>query len=191
MAFDHSSRYEAADAAADVNVQLGRAYVEPGTEGEVKILDPDRARILGAWVETLIPGNDVWPSAADVPAVAYIDRTIESAVALRSVVFRALDDVRAEALRRHDDVFDSLPPAERTEVLRWYEEHAPLVFTLVKELTYEVYYRDPAVRKVVLERTGFDNRLPVEGIEMERYDRSLELMAEVAEKPSLVRSVPR
>lgn len=191
MAFDHSSKYEAADAAADVNVQLGRAYVEPGNEGEVTILDPDRAAVLGAWVETLIPGDGVWPSAADVPAVAYIDRTIELAVPLRSVVFRAIDDLRAESQRRYERGFDVISPAERTEILHWYEGHAPLVFTLIQELTYEVYYRDRGVRKVTEERTGFNSRLPVEGIEMERYDKTLELLADVAEKPSLVRSVPQ
>ncbi len=190
MAFDHSSRYEAGDAAADVNVQLGRSYVAPGDEGEVTILDPDRAAILAAWVQTLIPGDDAWPSAADVPAVAYIDRTIDLAVPLRSVVFRAIDDVRAESLRRHARSFDALSLVERTDVLVWFEQQAPLVFTLLKELTYEVYYRDNAVRKVVEERTGFNSRLPVDGIEMERYDKTLELLADMAEKPLLVRSVP-
>ena len=41
MAFDHSSEHQAADAAASVNGELGRAYVEPGSEGgEPSILDP-------------------------------------------------------------------------------------------------------------------------------------------------------
>jgi len=190
MAFDRSSRYEAVDAAADVYAQLGRAYVRPGDEGEVTILDSERAEVLQAWVEALIPGGGEWPSAADVPAVAYIDRTIEIAVPLRSAVLRAIDDVSAEASRKFSKGFATLSLAERTELLEWFEEQAPLGFTLLKELTYEVYYRDSSVAKVIERRTGFDTRLPVEGIEIKGYDKTLGLLAEVAEKPRLVRRSP-
>jgi len=80
--------------------------------------------------------------------------------------------------------------AERTELLQWFEEQAPLAFTLLKELTYEVYYRDGSVAKLIEQRTGFDTRLPVEGIEIKGYDKTLGLLAEVAEKPRLVRRPP-
>jgi hypothetical protein len=190
MAFDRSSRYEAADAAADVNADLGRAYIEPGSEGAVTILDAERVAALKAWVETLIPGDDEWPSAGDVPAVAYIDRTIALAPRLRPVVLGAIDDVRADSVRRYQEDFAVLSFQRRVEVLRWFEDRAPLAFTLVKELAYEVYYRDKEVAKAIERRTGFNTRLPVEGLEMERYDRALELLADVAERPSLVRGVP-
>ena len=77
MAFDHSARYSAADAAADVNAELGRAYVEPGTENaELAVLDPARAEVMSAWAATIIPGDEYWPSGADVSVVGYVDRTL-------------------------------------------------------------------------------------------------------------------
>jgi hypothetical protein len=190
MAFDRSSGYEAVDAVEDVNARLGRAYIRPGDEGEVTILDSSQADVLHAWVETLIPGDDVWPSATDVPAVPYIDRTIEIAVPLRSVVLRAIDDVNAEASRRFSREFTALPPADRTDILRWFEERDSLAFTLLKELTYEVYYRDNSVSKVIEERTGFNTRLPVEGVEIKGFDDTLGLLADVVERPNLVRRPP-
>jgi hypothetical protein len=58
MPFDHSSKYQAADAAVGVNRELGRAYVEPGTENsELRIIDPRRVILLEAVARTLLPGS--------------------------------------------------------------------------------------------------------------------------------------
>ena len=46
-----------------------------------------------------------------------------------------------------------------------------------------MYYRDPTMARILHERTGFDTRLPVDGIEMDNDDKTLELLAEVAEAP--------
>ena len=190
MAFDHSSQYQAADATAAINRELGHAYVEPGSEGEPSVLDPQRSIVLGAWSRTLLPGDDVWPSGADVPVVGYVDRTIALSPRLRPVVLGALDAVDSQAVQMAGCDFASASDADRTTILEAFEASSPLEFTLIKELAYEVYYRNPAVVRAVRERTGFDNRLPVDGMEMERYDRTIELLAEIAERPSIVREVP-
>jgi hypothetical protein len=191
MAFDHSSKYQAADAAADVNRELGQAYVEPGSEaGELRILDPRRAAVLEAWGRTLLPGDEAWPSGADVPLVGYVDRTLTLAAPLRPVVLQALDAVDGHASETAGRGFADASNEERVVVLTWFEASKPLEFTLIKELAYEVYYRDPLVAQVVHERTGFDTRLPVDGIELDSNEPALELLAEVAERPSIVREVP-
>ncbi|HEY7966628.1 MAG TPA: gluconate 2-dehydrogenase subunit 3 family protein [Solirubrobacteraceae bacterium] len=191
MAFDHSSQYQAADAAADVNRQLGQAYVEPGSEaGELQIVDPRRAAILEAWGRTLLPGDGAWPSGADVPFVGYVDRTLGLAAPLRPVVLQALDAVDEHASQTAGRGFADASDDERIAVLRWFEASKPLDFTLLKELAYEVYYRDPLVARAVFERTGFDTRLAVDGIEMESHNPALELLTEVGKRPSIVREVP-
>jgi hypothetical protein len=191
MAFDHSSEYQAADAADDVNRELGQAYVEPGSErGELRILDPRRAAVLEAWGRTLLPGDDAWPCGADVPLVGYVDRTLALAARLRPVVLQALDAVERHASETAGRGFTDASDEERVAVLTWFEASNPLAFTLLKELAYEVYYRDPLVARVVLERTGFDTRRPVDGIALDNYDRTVELLVEVAERPSIVREVP-
>lgn len=189
MAFDRSSGYAAADAAADVYAELGRAYVEPGAALECTILDPARQEVMRAWAETLIPPDGEWPSAAETPVVEYVDRTIALADRLRRVVLRALDEVEDEAVHLYGSGLTSQPLDQRVALLTWFEDLDRHVFTLLKELTYEAYYRDPRVIKVVEQRTGFDNRLPVEGIEMDGYSKAYELLADVAGRESLVRSV--
>ena len=189
MAFDRSSNYAAADAAADVYSELGRAYVEPGAALGCTILDAARQGILRAWVETLIPADGEWPSAADTPVVEYVDRTISLAARLRQVVLRALDDVDGEAVERHGAGLSALALEQRVALLRWFEDGDRHVFTLLKELTYEAYYRDPGVLEILERRTGFNNLLPVEGVQLDGYSTAYELLANVADRESLVRSI--
>jgi hypothetical protein len=190
MAFDRSSRYEAADAAVDVNVELGRAYVEQGSENvELVILDAARADVLRAWAATIIPGDSEWPSGSDVQVVGYVDRTLELAPRLRPRVLQALDEARFHALENLEKEFGAAPLEDRITVLQVVEEHKPLVFTLLKELTYEAYYRDETVARVLRDRTGFRTRIPVDGVRLEENDEVLLLLADVAERPSQVRQV--
>jgi hypothetical protein len=191
MAFDHSSEYQAADAAIGVNRALGHAYVEPGTEGaELQILDPRRAAVLGAWGGALLPGDGEWPSGADVPLVGYVDRTLAVAPPLRPVILQALDAVDGRVTETAGRSFAEASDEERIDALTWFEASNPLDFTLIKELAFEVYYRDPMVARILGERTGFDTRLPVDGIELDNHDGTLELLGEVAKRPSIVREVP-
>jgi hypothetical protein len=189
MAFDRSTRYSAADAAVDVNAELGRAYVEPGSENvDLAVLDPRRAAILNAWAETLIPGDGTWPAATAVPVVGYVDRTLELARKLRPRVFEALDEAAFHSRNVLGEDFETVSPTDRVAVLRVVEERAPLLFTLLKELTYEIYYRDPRVAAVVRERTGFHERNPIDGVELPEFDEAL--LADVVGWPSIVREAP-
>jgi hypothetical protein len=192
MAFDRSATYQAADAVSAVYAELGRAYAEPGDSGSPRVLDAERRSVLEAWVRTLIPGDGVWPSAAAVDAVGHIDRTVALAARSRPIVLAALDTAAAEAERRFGIEFGSLSQPQLVELLEWCEVADPLQFTLLKELTYEAYYRDPDVARLIESRTGFRARVPVDGLVLDADDdRAVyALMQEVAARPSLVREVP-
>ena len=191
MAFDRRSSYSTEDTVAAVYAELGRAYVEPLGPGphDLAILDGDRAEILTAWAGALIPGNDRWPSASEVGVVPYVDRTLQIAVGARGPLLRILDDSQAHALEDFGQPFAVLSLEHRTQILRTVEAHEPLVFTVLKELTYEVYYRDRAVVTALRHATGFRSDIPVNGIELEHFDDDLFLLADIAERPSLVRAV--
>jgi hypothetical protein len=191
MAFDRRSSYEAADAVAAIYADLGHAYVEPGGDPgrPLEILDEARATILDAWALTLIPGDERWPSAADVGIADYVDRTLALAIGARAPILRIIDDAQAAAHGRHDADFVDLTPEHRANVLTSTELLSPLVFTVLKELTYEAYYRHPAVIEALRSNTGFRSELPVNGTELEANDDALLLLADVAERPSIVREV--
>lgn len=191
MAFDRRSSYEAADAVAAVYADLGRAYVEPVSEPSrpFEILDQARAATVEAWAVTLLPGNDRWPSAAEMGISDYVDRTLALAVGARAPILRIVDDAQAEAFGRHGVAFVELAPEQRADILRTVELVSPLVFTVVKELAYEAYYRHPAVIEALRAATGFRSDIPVHGTQLEGFDDALLLLADIAERPSIVREV--
>ncbi|TMJ94059.1 MAG: gluconate 2-dehydrogenase subunit 3 family protein [Actinobacteria bacterium] len=152
----------AAASASDFHAELGQAYVSPHAARESqRVLDPERRRALSAWADTLIPANEHWPSAADVDAVGYIDRTVFLAPALRPIVLRGIDRLEARVV-------------ERREVLSRLEQLNPDgVFELVLELVFEAYYRDERVVTILEERTGFSMQRAMRGWEMQPFDESL------------------
>ena len=84
--------------------------------------------------------------------------------------------------------FTEVPMADRVAVMKALEKERPTAFRLVMELIYEAYYRDPSVLKIVELQTGFRTRLAVDGFATPKYDSEvMTLLAEMGEKPSLVR----
>ena len=199
MAFDRSTGYATEDGASDIYADLAHAYVPPGVpRGEFAIFDPVRVAALTAWVSVLIPGEgtdvgvrDRWPSAADIGAVEYIDQNLVRAPRLRPLVLNLIGHAERIAQAKHGHGFTGLTVADRLAIMLACEEAEATAFGLIKELTYEAYYRDPGVLRVVERRTGFRPRLAVDGFAVPRYDDEvMNLLAEVAERPSLVRDVP-
>lgn len=199
MAFDRSSGYATEDGASDIYADLAHAYVPSGVpRGEFAILDPARVAALTAWVSVLIPGEGTesgpegrWPSAADIGAVEYIDQNLIRAPRLRPRVLDLIGRAERIAKAKHGQGFAGLTAADRRAIMVACEEAEATAFGLIKELTYEAYYRDPGVLRVVERRTGFRPRLAVDGFAVPRYDDEvMNLLAEVAERPSLVRDVP-
>lgn len=199
MAFDRSAGYATEEGQLDVYADLARAYVPPGDvpRGEFAIFDPERVAALTAWVSILIPGagndpgaGDPWPNAAEVGAVEYIDQNLVRAPRLRPVVLGLIARAEQIAQSKHGRAFAAVPVADLTAIMVACEQADARAFDLVKELTYEAYYRSPAVLRVVEKRTGFRPRLAVDGFAVPRYDDEvMALLADVAERPSLVREV--
>ncbi len=160
--------------AEDFHHALGRAYVDAATASTSRaVLDEPRRAVLSAWVETLIPGNAHWPSAAETDAVGYIDATAFAAPALRSIVLLGIDRLEALVRERHgaEMSFPALAAEQRRDLLAQLETLNPnRAFELVLELTFEAYYRDERVLAALERRTGFSAREAMHGREMEPFD---------------------
>jgi len=199
MAFDRSAGYATEDVASDVYADLAHAYVPPGVKrGEFTVLDPARVAAFAAWVAVLIPAGESdsgaeqrWPNAAEVGAVEYIDQNLVLAPRLRPLVLDLIGHAEQLARSKGGKGFAALPAADQQAVMVACEKAKARAFDLVKELTYEAYYRDPGVLRVVEQRTGFRPRLAVDGFAVPKYEAEvMNLLAEIAERPSLVREVP-
>lgn len=186
--------HEAAAAhTADFHAQLGRAYVSPSlAKRSQAVLDTERRRTLSAWIDSLIPENEHWPSAAETDAVGYVDATVFMAPKLRPILLHGIDRLEALTAERHgpDTRFADLAPGGRRELLARLEKLNPDgVFELVLELTFEAYYRDERVLGVLERRTGFSMHQAMLGWEMEPFDTSL--LDRVRSLPPRYRPTPR
>jgi hypothetical protein len=186
MAFDH--RQGAAEPALDFRRHLGHAYVAPDEVDGVGVLDADRREALAAWTAGVIPGDEHWPSALDVDAAAYVDAVVARVPQVRPILLRGIDALERAAEAAHGRSFAACGPAQREALLRELAEvDAGGAFDLVLELTFEAYYRDPEVCRVMKVRTGFDSTLPHVGSSMEPFDERL--LERVRSLPPRYRSV--
>lgn len=167
--------HEAASVAQDFHHELGPAYVDPARARRSRaVLDDPRRRTLEAWVETLVPADEHWPSAAETDAVGYIDATVFTVTSLRPILIHGVDQLEALSHERFDSAYADLSGDKRHDVLKEFEALNPdRVFELVLELTLEAYYRDERVFSVLAQRTGFSIQRSMKGWPMESFDPSL------------------
>jgi hypothetical protein len=171
MAFDGSAVFTGMGNFYDVHVDLARAYITRDEENvEMEILDEDRVATLQAFAATLIPGDEIWPSGADIGISGYVDKTLVLAPNLRQFAFGALDLTERFAAQSGDQPFAALPLDARVMILQQVETGDFVGFGLLKELTFESYYRHPLVNPIVQARTGFRPRTPVEGVGLAQMD---------------------
>jgi hypothetical protein len=158
----------------DYRQEIGRAHVPIGIERGCAVLDPERAELLRAWVDTLIPARGERPAAGDVGAAQYIDATVFLTPRLRGVLLDGIDTVDRLANERHGRRFAECELAQRTEILRAFEANDPLdAFPMVRDLTYEAYYAHPRVLAALERETGWRYEVAISGSEMEPFDESL------------------
>lgn len=153
---------------------MATTYAQESSNEPLKTLDKDRAEVMQAWVEALIPGNAHWPSAGQTSAVQHIDAVLTAAPVLRAEVLQAVDVAKAAACQADLPVHSTEFQTELVTILQQLEA-APVTqaaFRTVLELTYEAYYRDPLVRQTVQQRTGYNSNLPLTGVPMEPFDES-------------------
>jgi hypothetical protein len=158
----------------DYRLEIGRAHVLIGVEREFAVLDPQRAAILRAWVDTLIPANAERPAAGEVGAAEYVDATVFLTPRLRGVLLEGIDTVARMADERFGRKFAECSEAERTDVLRAFEASDPLdAFPMVRDLTYEAYYAHPRVLDALERETGWRYEVAFSGSTLEPFDESL------------------
>jgi hypothetical protein len=123
------------------------------------------AATLAAFVDTLIPGDDLFPAASTVGTQGHLaDR-------LRALVG---PDAVAEAVSPLDAdgrPFVSLSPEERVAAVRRLESDEPEQFALLRSTTYYAYYASPTVVECIRALGFVYNHAPQpEGYELPPFD---------------------
>ena len=171
MAFDGSAFAAAVGEAEDLYEALAYAYVSPIEEStSPAVLNAQQVQLLTTWVGTLIPGNDDWPSAEALNVVGYIDKTLTVAPSLQPGVAQALQTAQTLVQGHGKPDLGALDLDKRVEVLQAVEQAHPAIFHLLKEFTYESYYRHRKVIPVIEKRTGFRSHLANDGVGLAQFD---------------------
>jgi len=112
------------------------------------VFSPQQRRILEAFIDRLVPTDNLGSGAVECGAAEYIDRCLEDYLAAEKVVFlEGLGAVDVFARSSQGAPFSDLPPDKRDAVLAAIENHqAPHLesfFNRLRRLTLEGMFSDP------------------------------------------------
>jgi len=112
---------------------------------------PAQRRMLEAFIDRLIPKDELGPGAVECGVANYIDRALADFLAAEKAAFlEGLEATDAFARRTHDHPFAELPPDKQDEVLTALDNdtatgfpNARVFFGRVRRLTLEGMFGDP------------------------------------------------
>lgn len=108
-------------------------------------------KTLGAFVDRLVPSDEVGPGALDCGAISYIEQALGGALsAEKSSFLQSLAEVDSYARKAQGAAFADLSPDKKDAVLTAMEkgtaegfENARAIFTRFRRLTLEGMFSDP------------------------------------------------
>ncbi len=105
-------------------------------------LTPEQLKTLNAFIDRIVPKDELGPGAVECGAATYIDRALAGALASEKDAFLAgLAEVDALARSTHNAAFADLMPELRDELLTAIEGRP--FFARVRRLTLEGMFSDP------------------------------------------------
>ena len=130
--------------------QASATVPAPGAKSAAAELEPQERALLRAAVEEIIPAGDGMPSASEVGAVEYLDRLASEAPDIKKALRESLTALQGVSRRVFKKGFTALAHSDRVTVLTKLEKQsAPEPFKELRDLTYEAYYTNPRVWKLV------------------------------------------
>ena len=123
------------------------------------------AATLAAFVDVLVPGDDLFPAASTVGTQALLADRL-----LKLIGTEAVSET-VGLLSPGDGSLAGLSPEERVAAVRQLEQRLPDRFDLLRATTYYAYYQNPAVVQCLRELGFVYNDAPQPaGYEMPRFD---------------------
>ncbi len=149
------------------------------------IFTPAEKATLAAAIDVIIPASEGMPSASEVGGGEYLARRAREMPALRNDLKKAAATLEELSHKRFQASFGRLNTEQKVKVLKEMEGQAsPKLFATLRDFTYEAYYTEPKVWKLI----GYDF-FPTNsgGPEMAPFDESI--LSTVRKKPKNYREV--
>lgn len=121
-------------------------------------------------MDRIIPSNGKMPSASEVGGAEYILKLLDELPDIKSLFIHLLKAIENESLEEYSQSFSDLKPSQQTEILKQLELSDPDLFKVLKDFTYESYYINEKVWKLI----GYDpHPTGTIGPTMEPFDENL------------------
>ena len=154
---------------------------KPKTAGELSVAQ--RATLRAA-MDEIIPAVDDMPAASAVGGVEYVSRVARGDKAIRQAIGQSLAGIEALSKKLKAKPFTALSRPQRVETLQAYEKQSPKEFITLRDFTYEAYYTEPRVWKLI----GYELHPTNEaGPRVKPFDESV--LAQVKKMPKRYREV--
>jgi gluconate 2-dehydrogenase gamma chain len=109
------------------------------------VFSPAPKACLEAFVNRLVPHDEIGPGAVECGVVDYIDRSLaDPNVSGKSSVLAGLDAVDALSRGTQGAPLAQLPAAKQDAVVAAAEKESPAFFTMIRRLTLEGMFCDPS-----------------------------------------------
>lgn len=148
-------------------------------------LSSSERETLKAAMDEIIPATDGMPAASAGGGVEYLVRLAAQDPAIRRDLQKSLAALETLSRQKFGAAFASLSPPQRVDALRALEQQSPAEpFTLLRDFTYESYYIQPQVWKLI----GYEfHPTDQAGPRMKPFDESV--LAKVKKMPKLYREL--
>lgn len=157
------------------------AKADRSTAGE---LTAEEWKALSSVMDEIIPADDGMPAASEVGGVEYLQRLCQSLPGLNDDLKQSLTEVDGISHSHFGKSFLALTKSERIQTLVEMEKMKPKLFATLRDYTYEAYYTQPRVWKL-MDYTFYPTN--ESGPKMKPFDESV--LAEVRRKPRFYREV--
>ncbi len=139
---------------------------------------------LRAAMDEIIPAADDMPAASAVGGFEYVSRVARENAALRKSIAGSLVDLEALARKLKGKAFALLASPQRIETLQAFEKQSPQAFVTLPAFTYQAYYTEPRVWKLI----GYEHHPTNEaGPRIKPFDESV--LAQVKKMPKRYREL--
>ena len=121
-------------------------------------------------MDEIIPANDKMPSASALGVVSYVRRVLKTNSELITLFKHLLARIESQSQEKFNKKFIEIESARRIVVLENLEEKETKLFNVLKDFTYEGYYINEHVYKMI----GYEpHPTGTMGPSMEAFDERL------------------
>jgi hypothetical protein len=154
----------------------------PGNTSSSGALSEQEGNVLHAAMDEIIPASDSMPAPSEAGGLPYLERIAAQDADVAGDIRGSLAALDKCSEQLFEKAFDQLDRQGRISALTRLEAAAPVEFARLRDYTYEAYYTQPSVWKLI----GYEF-YPTDhpGPHMQPFDDSI--LADVRNRPKLYR----